>query len=109
MSSQRPSSPSSEEPLPHENAQRLLALHALSSPHPSSSSSWEPPSTKDLQRQLPQYEISGLLGRGGMGAVYEGRQAKLNRRVAIKVLPTAAGSCTGTSSRRTSCSTARAG
>jgi len=40
-----------------------------------------------LQSLLPQYEITGLLGRGGMGAVYQGRQAKLNRAVAIKLLP----------------------
>ncbi len=36
---------------------------------------------------LPQYEIESLLGRGGMGAVYKGRQADLDRRVAIKILP----------------------
>ncbi|MCP5549719.1 MAG: serine/threonine protein kinase [Akkermansiaceae bacterium] len=36
---------------------------------------------------LPQYEIIGIIGRGGMGAVYRGRQAKLDRDVAIKVLP----------------------
>tara|TARA_R110002096_G_scaffold187584_10_gene367082 strand:+ start:1160 stop:4438 length:3279 start_codon:yes stop_codon:yes gene_type:complete len=36
---------------------------------------------------LPQYEISGFLGRGGMGAVYRGRQIRLDRDVAIKVLP----------------------
>tara|TARA_R110000850_G_scaffold3926_2_gene18677 strand:- start:124 stop:3600 length:3477 start_codon:yes stop_codon:yes gene_type:complete len=36
---------------------------------------------------LPQYEISGIIGRGGMGAVYRGRQAKLDRDVAIKLLP----------------------
>ncbi len=36
---------------------------------------------------LPQYEISDIIGRGGMGAVYKGRQTKLNRTVAIKLLP----------------------
>ncbi|MDF1740358.1 MAG: SUMF1/EgtB/PvdO family nonheme iron enzyme [Verrucomicrobiales bacterium] len=36
---------------------------------------------------LPQYEITGFLGRGGMGAVYRGRQRRLDRNVAIKVLP----------------------
>lgn len=34
-----------------------------------------------------QYEIGRLLGRGGMGAVYWGREKALEREVAIKVLP----------------------
>src|SRR5215472_14263875 len=33
------------------------------------------------------FEIGGSLGRGGMGEVYLGRDTKLNREVAIKVLP----------------------
>src|SRR5215831_7310224 len=33
------------------------------------------------------FEIGGTLGRGGMGEVYIGRDTKLNRAVAIKVLP----------------------
>lgn len=33
-----------------------------------------------------KYQIVRLIGEGGMGAVYEGRNTRINRRVAIKVL-----------------------
>ncbi len=36
------------------------------------------------------YEIIRIIGQGGMGAVYEGRQISLDRRVAIKLLSPAA-------------------
>src|SRR5262245_17041122 len=37
--------------------------------------------------QLGSHQITALLGRGGMGEVYRGRDTKLKREVAIKILP----------------------
>jgi eukaryotic-like serine/threonine-protein kinase len=37
-----------------------------------------------------KYRITGLIGEGGMGAVYEGENVKIQRKVAIKILHEAA-------------------
>ena len=43
--------------------------------------------TSLVGRTVAQYRISQFIGRGGMGQVYLGRDTKLKRDVAIKVLP----------------------
>ncbi|HRQ89345.1 MAG TPA: protein kinase, partial [Bacteroidia bacterium] len=58
-----------------------------SSPPPESRTGWQPPEPEELARLLPQYAISHLIGRGGMGAVYQGVQLSLRREVAVKLLP----------------------
>ncbi|WP_268252671.1 WD40 repeat domain-containing serine/threonine protein kinase [Streptomyces alanosinicus] len=42
-----------------------------------------------------RYELVGLVGRGGMGEVWEGRDRVIERRVAVKLLPLAAGDASG--------------
>src|SRR5687768_75314 len=47
------------------------------------------PSQLPAGSKLGRYEIRSLLGAGGMGEVYRARDIKLNRDVAVKVLPAA--------------------
>ena len=49
----------------------------------------EDASSSLIGRRLGTYEVLSLLGAGGMGEVYRARDTKLNRDVALKILPDA--------------------
>ncbi|MBN8280561.1 MAG: protein kinase [Gammaproteobacteria bacterium] len=97
MSDARPPEPSPEEKPPpgglpsglldDADAIQALALAAATPPTAESKPPWQPPSLAELQQLLPGYQIEKLIGRGGMGAVYRGIQRKLDRPVAVKILP----------------------
>jgi tRNA A-37 threonylcarbamoyl transferase component Bud32 len=66
-----------------------LLSEGLRAPAAPAPAAWNPPSPEELKGLVPGHEIIRLIGRGGMGAVYEARQVDLDRRVALKLLPPA--------------------
>ena len=60
-----------------------MKIEAEYSPAPG----FDAPDPAELNNLLPGYEVTDLLARGSMGAVYYAHQVALQREVAIKVLP----------------------
>ncbi len=88
--------PSITEPLQGLNLSGLMGL--VMKETPAQGADYEP-SLDELAPLLPDFELKGKIGRGGMGVVFRAVQRKLEREVAIKILPVALGDTPGFADR----------
>jgi WD40 repeat protein/serine/threonine protein kinase len=68
------------------DACKAISRHSTWATRPSSGSPVPLPAAALELPNVPGYEVQSLLGRGGMGVVYQARHIGLNRLVALKML-----------------------
>jgi serine/threonine protein kinase len=83
-----PQEPATPPPPDLAATMRLIPVPPPTTPPPAYGATTPPPAAGE--RYIGKYRVKGLLGRGGMGAVYLAEQPGLGREVAIKeLIPTA--------------------
>lgn len=102
MHTPSPTPDSSHDPLHGLDPESLMEVAALPTDAdtlPLAAADW--PSREEVVEAFPDLEIQDLIGHGGMSVVYRARQPRLDRVIALKILPKSLAATPGFSERFT--------